>query len=198
MNKNNQEIEIKIKIGDPESLFKLAVFLGGEELKEKEGLEHDVMYDDGHGFYDFPKVLRLRTAPFGNLLTYKEKNKDSDQDNYLIRTEIETFIKDPVALNLIIEKLGYKQYRVKEKYVRKVKLEGLVVEFHKLPFIGDYIEIEGDKSEIEKILEKLGLNVNQGINKDYSELYYEFCEMNGLDTNTPQTFDEEKKYGLQK
>ncbi len=194
MNKNNQEIEIKIKITDSEALFRKALSLGGQELKDKEGLETDVMYDDGNGFFDSHKVLRIRTAPFGNLLTYKEKNQVSDNDNFLVRTEIETFIDDPKAMDLIIQKLGFVPHVTKQKYVRKIKIDDLILEFHKLPFIENFIEIEGEKNQIISLLKKLGLDESQGIGRDYSTLFFEFCDLNNLAFTTPQTFEQEKKF----
>jgi predicted adenylyl cyclase CyaB len=198
MNKNNQEIEIKIKVADPEALFAKALSLGGVEQKEKEGLERDVMYDDGKGFYDFPKVLRLRTTAHGNLITYKEKNADSDTSTYLVRTEIESHIDDAAAIDQIVRKLGFFPYRIKEKYRKEILLGDLVIEFHKMPFIGDYIEIEGEREDIKKILSNLDLHESDGINKDYSGLFYDFCEAHDLSKEIPMTFEEEKKHDLQK
>ncbi|HYE22626.1 MAG TPA: class IV adenylate cyclase [Verrucomicrobiae bacterium] len=198
MNNNNQEIEIKLKLSDPEVVFKNALELGGKELKEKEGLEHDVMYDDGKGFFDAFKVLRIRTAPFGNLLTYKEKNEHSDQDNFLVRTEIETFIEDPKAMDQILRKLGYVPHVEKDKYVKKIEIDGLVIEFHKLPFIGDFIEIEGERELVSSLVRKIGLDPNQGIGIDYSSLFENYCKEHGWDFHkVPHTFDEENKH-LQK
>ncbi|MBX4204908.1 MAG: class IV adenylate cyclase [Candidatus Doudnabacteria bacterium] len=191
MNKDNQEIEIKIKLDDPEALYERALSFGGEELKEKEGLEHDVMYDDGKGFFDAFKVLRLRTAPFGNLLTYKEKNQGSDQDHFLVRTEIETYVTDAKAMDEIIQKLEFVPYRIKEKYVRKIRLQEMILEFHKLPFIGEFIEIEGDKADVEKMVNKLNLDINSGINRDYTSLFHEYCDDHNLPRITPQTFEAE-------
>ena len=190
MNQNNQEIEIKIKIENAESLFQKVISLGGKELKDKEGLETDVMYDDGKGFFDDFKVLRIRTAPSGNLLTYKEKTKDSDQDNFLVRTEIQTFIEDPKAMDEIIQKLGFVPHVTKQKYIRLIELDGLVIEFHKMPFTGDFIEIEGEPEEIKKILDKIGLKESEGINRDHTSLFFEYCDAHGLSRTTPQTFDE--------
>lgn len=198
MNKDNREIEIKIKIEDPEVLLKKILELGGIELEDKEGLEHDVMYDDGKGFYDAHKVLRLRTTPFGNLLTYKEKTSESDHKSLLIRTEIETFIKNAETMDQIIRKLGFFPYRVKDKYVRKINLDNLILEFHKLPFIGDFLEIEAEETELTKVLEKINFSMESGINQDYGTLFYNYCKQKNLPSDTPMTFEEEKKHGLQK
>lgn len=192
-----QEIEIKLKIGDPETLFKKILGIGGIELKSKEGLERDVMYDDGRGFYDYPKVLRLRTTSHGNFLTYKEKNEHSDRDSFLVRTELETQVGDAKITDQILSKLGFFPYRIKEKYRREISFDGLVIEFHKMPFIGDFIEVEGEKEGIKRLLSKLELDFNQGINKDYSALHYEFCDARGLSRETPMTFEAERSY-LQK
>jgi predicted adenylyl cyclase CyaB len=192
-----QEIEIKVKVSEGEDLFQKALDMSGVELKEKEGLERDVMYDDGKGFYDFPKVLRLRTTNHGNFLTYKEKNEDSDKDSFLVRTELETEVKNGEITDLILRKLGFTPYRVKEKQRREIKIDNIVVEFHKMPFLGEFIEIEGAKPEIENILKKLDIDLERGINKDYSHLFYEYCDSMNLPRETPMTFEEESKH-LQK
>lgn len=194
MNHNNEEIEIKIKISDPEQLYQKVISLGGKELKEKAGLETDVMYDDGKGFFDAHKVLRIRTTDHGNLLTYKEKNQDSDKDNFMVRTEIQTGFDDSKAMHEIISKLGFVPHVTKQKIIRKVELDNLVVEFHKLPFIGDFIEIEGDKQEVVKLIEKFGLKESDGINKDYTALFFDYCDEHGLSHEIPQSFDEEAKH----
>ena len=76
-------------------------------------------------------------------------------------------------------------------------LEGFQVELHTLPFLGEFMEIEADEEKLEKFLPKIGFSVTDGINKDYTQLFYGFCSEHGLSMDTPQTFEEEKLY-LQK
>jgi predicted adenylyl cyclase CyaB len=197
MNTSGKEIEIKIKIEDPEKLFQKILDMGGKEVKEDGGFERDIMYDDGKGFFDAHKVLRLRKAPYGNLLTYKEKFAKTDHKNLLERVELQTKVSDYEAVDSIIKKIGFVPYRIKEKNAKYVRFIGHAVEFHALPFLGSFIEIEGNEMGIKNVLEKIGLNFNDGINKDYTALFMEFCAQKGILESTPQTFEEEKKY-LQK
>lgn len=193
----NRELEIKIKLDDRQALIKKAEGLGARKLDE--GIEFDIMYNDAAGSCDFDnpkgKHLRLRKAPYGNLLTYKEKGPR--HEHLLDRTEIQTPVSDYEAMDQILQKLGFYHFRVKEKHTAKYQLDGFVLEFHKLPFLGDFLEIEAGEQELTDILSKLGLNIKQGINKGYSILFRDFCRVKGLPEDIPQTFDEAKKHGLQ-
>ena len=193
----HQEIEIKIKLPDAEALKKKVEALGGK--KSLEGLEYDVMYErkDGNFFHEH-KTLRLRKHPKGNLLTYKERMPDRNHSNLLERTEIQTWVTDYEATDQILQKLGYAPYRIKEKYCVHYELDGFEIEFHRLPMLGDFVEIEAEEEKLKMILDKLGLKMEQGINKDYSSLYFDYCKANGMSLDAPNTFEEEKKYHLQK
>lgn len=192
-----QEIEIKIKIDDREVLIKKVESLGGQKIIEDEGVAVDIMYDDKeHHFVagnEKGKHLRLRQAPYGNRLTYKEKLSDTDHEHLLQRKEIEVSVSDFEKTDLILKSLGFFQVAIKEKYVIDYKLDGFVLEFHRLPFLGDFLEIEGEEKELENIITKLGLYMNQGINKGYFKIFSEYCEKNNLPKDTPCTFEKEKE-----
>ncbi len=186
-----KEIEIKIKLDDSAALMKKVESLGGKKIYE--GLEHDVMYDDGKGFFDDERVLRLRKTPNGNLLTYKEKELGDESANLLKRTEIQTEVKDYEATDALIRKLGFVLYRIKEKLEIQYDLDGYVLQFQKLPFLGNFVEIEAEEEDLPKILSKIGFSMKDGINKNYSKLFFDFCDQNDMNHDIPQTFEEEKK-----
>lgn len=187
-----QEIEIKIKLDDAEALKKKVQASGGKKLREE--LQHDVMYDDGKGFFDAENCLRLRFIPSeGWYLTLK--NKPSSHDYFLTRKELETKIDSGDVMDLILRDLGFTPYRIKEKQAIYYDLNGVHLRFDKMPFLGDFIEIETEEDKIKKIVGQLGLNLNQGTSKDYTTLFHEFLKTNGLPPEIPQTFEEEKKYG---
>ncbi len=193
-----KEIEIKIKLEDAASLKQKVLSLGGKKIEEGDQL--DVMYDDGNGFFEGrpgqapPKVLRLRRNPEDNRLTYKEIIPELAHEHMLQRIEIETKVDNYEAMDEIIRKLGFVPYRIKEKYFENFELDGFKLEFHKLPFIGDYLEIEAEEEKLITILPSLNLTIQDGVNKDYTQLHYDFCESHGLGIETPQTFEEEKKF----
>ena len=188
----DKEIEIKIKLEDAEALMKKVESLGGKKISEYH--EHDVMYDDGKGFFDAERVLRLRKTPKYNLLTYKEKNLESEHEHLLKRTEIETKFEDYEAMDAILQKLGFSPHRIKEKISTKYELEGFVIEFHKIPFLGDYIEIEAEEHRLPRILSVIGYNMSDGITKNYTSLFFDYCDLRGWNHDVPQTFEEENKH----
>lgn len=192
-----KEIEIKIKLEDRDALIKKVESLGGQKIIKDEGMAYDVMYDDNEHNYatgnKTGKLLRLRKAPYGNRLTYKEKLSETDHEHLLQRTEIEVSVSDFEKMDLILKNLGFTPVAIKEKYNMHYRLDGFVLEFHRLPFLGDFLEIEGEEIELQKILPKLGLTMDQGINKGYYKLFAEYCAENNLPNKTPCTFEEEQK-----
>jgi adenylate cyclase class 2 len=188
----DKEIEIKIKIDDRDALTKKVEALGG--IFKERGNEMDVLYDDGKGFYDAHKVLRLRKADKTNVLTYKEKLPKSTSFNLLERMELQTEVGDYQIMDDIIKHLGFVPYRIKEKKYEDYLLDGLKVEFHTVAFLGDFIEIETeDINKLKIVLGKLGLNLEQGINRDYGTLFSEYCEQHNLPKDTPCTFEAEQR-----
>lgn len=191
-----KEIEIKLKITDSDGLVEKVLSLGGEKVFDD--LQKDVMYTNGSlQFQSYTKkaperVLRLRRSNAGNLLTYKER-LEQEHEYLLERTEIETIVEGFEKMEMILGKLGFNPYRIKEKKRVKVKFDGMTLEFDTLPFIGTFLEIEGTEETIQKVLVKLGLSIEDGINRDYTQLFYDYCNEHDLNIETPQTFEEEAK-----
>lgn len=194
MNKDNKEIEVKIKLPNKVEFLDKLESLGAKKISEF--FSHDEMYDDGKGFFDAQKVLRVRTYGHGReaLVTYKELLDKPTHDFLLERKEIETTVSDAQKIQELFEHLGYKPYRIKEKKQVNYELEGLKIEVHTLPFLGDFIEIEASEEELKEILPKIGFKVSDGINNDYSGLFFAYCDQHNLSRETPQTFEEEKKF----
>lgn len=185
-----KEIEIKIKLDDRDALIKKVEDLGGKLIDQ--GTQYDVIYDDGKGFYDAPKVLRLRKLNNLNILTYKEKLPHSIDSNLLQRVEIQTEVKDYEQTDQIIKRLGFFPHRVKEKSFFDYLLDELKIEFHTVAFLGDFLEIETENiGKLNVLLKKLGLEMTMGINRDYGTLFAEYCQKNNLPLDTPCTFEKE-------
>jgi predicted adenylyl cyclase CyaB len=191
------EIEIKIQIENRDALIQKVESLGGQKIVQDEGIVFDIMYDDKDNNFilgnKIGKHLRLRKAPYGNRLTYKEMLSEKMHTNLLERTEIEVSVSDFEKTDLILKNLGFVQVATKEKYVLDYKLDGFVLEFHRLPFLGDFLEIEASENDLEQIVPKLGFQMSQGINQGYSMIFSEYCRKNNLSQDTPLTFETEKK-----
>jgi adenylate cyclase class 2 len=198
MAEDNIEIEIKIKLDDTQALQKKAIELGAEKIKE--GSEFDILFTNGSGEFstgsDGGKHLRLRKSTDGNFLTCKENIKGEKTSEYLAeRTEIETEVSDYENTKTILEMIGFSPINAKEKKYVKYKFQDLVLEFHTMPFLGEYLEIEGTKEQLEAVLPQLGLDLTQGIDKGYFPLFKEFVKKHNLPEDTTFTFVDEKKMG---
>jgi predicted adenylyl cyclase CyaB len=152
-------------------------------------------YDNDSGFYESGKVLRIRHEKAGTLLTFKDKLEPDK--NILRRTEIQTYVSDGQAVEALIANLGFRPKYVKEKKVENYELDGLTVEFHTLPFLGEFVEIEADENKLREYLPRLGLAFDSGIPKGYHSLFEEFCREHNL-TGVEMTFEAEKLHHLQK
>ena len=184
----NREIEIKIKLTDAEALKKKVESLGGKKVSED--LEQDIYYDNDSGLYDSGKVLRLRKLNNGNLLTVKDPQEE--HENLLIRGETQTSVADFDRMHEILQKLGFKEKYRKEKFSTHYLLDGMELLFHKLPFLGDFLEIEANEQALKNFLPRLGLSIEQGLNRGYHKLFMEYCKQQDWPENTPLTFEEER------
>jgi predicted adenylyl cyclase CyaB len=190
---DTREIEIKIKLDDAAALIKKVEGLGAKQVSEHN--EYDVMYDDNSGNfktgYPEKKQLRLRRTEKGNLLTYKEPI-DVEHKYLLQRIEIQTHVEDFEIMDAILKKIGFNPYKVKEKVAVHYDLDGVILQFHKLPFLGDFLEIEAEEKELREFLPKIGLSFEQGINKSYNALFKDYCKEKNWPLDTPLTFEEER------
>ncbi|MGE5298024.1 MAG: class IV adenylate cyclase [Acidobacteriaceae bacterium] len=186
----NQEIEIKIKLSDAKAFRAKLLKLGATLIEE--GLESDIYFTNKDGFYGSGQTLRLRNCPKGWLLTYKKfKNFEYGLSN---RQEIQTLVSDGPKLKQILEALGFYPHIRKQKQIEHYQFKHVVVEMHKLPFLGDFIEIEGERHEIEPILSDLGLSFADGLQKNYNRLFEDYIKEHALPQNLQLTFEDEKKF----
>lgn len=66
-----------------------------------------------------------------------------------------------------------------------------------LPFIGDFMEVEGEKADILKMMESINLELNSSTQLNYSELFLKYCVENTIELKNPKmqfTFYDEKMY----
>lgn len=184
------EVEIKIKIEDPEAIQKKILDQGGKKIAE--GEKNDVYFDDGKGFFKSGNTLRIRTGTGKPLLTYKECPVDHNE-HVLSRPEFETVVESPEKLHEILGKLGFKPHVMKDKRFADYEFEGVTVEFHELPFLGHFIEIEAPEEKLKEVLPKLGLSIEQGLSKGYNRLFDEYKREQGLSPETQDTFKDAGK-----
>ena len=161
------EIEVKIRIDDPEKLKEKLAAIGARPVKNRL-LEENTLYDfASHLLHSQHRALRLRTENKKAYLTYKGPPLKSRR--FKIREEYETEVKNQKQMKKILQKLGfiptfsYKKYRTVYR-IRKLKI--CLDETS----IGNFVELEGEQSDIVRVANSLGFSKKEFIKKDYIQM----------------------------
>lgn len=182
--KSPREIEIKLKVDNPRAL-KRRLKEAGFGVVARRHFECNVVYDFSDSRLRRSRsLLRLRTEENRHILTFKSPPHASQ--NYKIRTELETFIKDAATMERILGALGlrpifrYEKYRTAyaEKDQPGEKGEALLA-YDETP-IGSYIELEGPARWIDRTAHRLGFGKPDYITASYAELYQNYCRLEGI------------------
>jgi len=180
-----KEIEAKIKIDD---LF----YSKFKKLNLK--LNKRVKVLDIYFKMKNDEVLRLRKENDIVFIAYKtprEKHK-----SLIIREEYEIKIESFKTMKNILEKLGYKINSKAEKIREYYKFNNLIITIDEYPFIGKFIEIEGDEDKVLKFCKQNNLSKKQFIQKNCTELFLDHIKKNNLkfekDPKLHFTFKDEK------
>jgi adenylate cyclase class 2 len=170
-----KEIEIKFALDDEKKMIGRLLALGARKVSE--GLEHNVIFDNGE-LRDKGMLLRLRRTGSGkNVLTFKSGGKIAE---FKEREEIEVEIGDFGKAREILEKLGYETWWIYEKERTDFVLGSAKISLDRLPF-GTFMEIEGGEAEIRSAMTRLGLDPKKGTTKTYLELYQDYCKEKGIE-----------------
>jgi adenylate cyclase class 2 len=177
------ETEIKLPVHDLPKLTKGLSQLGFRVIKPRH-FESNYLFD----FMDLRlgrsgRLLRLRFAGGETLLTFKGPPLRARR--YGRRREIETRVEDGVLLRAVLQSLGLKEVFVYEKFrtvfapAAKLRLRGSPqVTFDETP-IGNYVELEGPASWIDRVASRLGYAPRDYITATYPALYFQDCRAQG-------------------
>lgn len=189
------EMEAKVKITDPKSLMQRVRELGGKDKYIR--TETNVFYDTpGRKLDSKDEVLRLRLESY----TYDgSSNYDCSCDCHGLREVVSMTFKGKRAkgkmkvreehefnascfeqARSLLEALGYKEYFRFEKKRHSFNMGEVLVEFDTLPYLGDFVEIEGQsEKKIAKALKKLGLEDEELIKEGYGGLLWADAKKHG-------------------
>lgn len=123
------------------------------------------------------KFLRVRSG-VKNVITLKIKKKKENK-NVFERTEIETEIKDPEKMAMILFELGFTKEFIMEKYRAEWSYNNTIISFDEMPF-GFYIEIEGKEENIYQTVNHLNLDVNKKIIATYWDIFESYKKEKGI------------------
>ena len=173
------EVEIKLKIEDPEQLIEKLEGLGfikGEQL-----LESDTYFtSENHDFVKLGEALRVRqirnvdTDEISAVITYKGKKLD---DRSMAREELELEIPDAEVGKTLLQRIGFYSVPVlgkKRWYFRRNEMTACV---DQVTGLGDYLELEiiveteaereGALQKIENMLLSLGYSMKDTTRHSY-------------------------------
>ena len=208
------EIELKFPILDLARLQARLPLLGFQ-LDTPRTFEQNTLYDTpGRSLRLSKQILRLRR--YGDLWTVTHKRQPSsstsgDPTRYKIRLETETRIEDGPALGAIFEHLGYAPVFRYEKFRTEWSqvistIEGPLFDSPDGPIdipppnprcrlvidetpIGDYAELEGPPTWIDKTLANLGVDPASCLTESYGRLFLAWKSRTGSAAEN-LTFDE--------
>jgi predicted adenylyl cyclase CyaB len=172
--KRYDEIEIKLQIPNRRRLKERIEALGFTESIPR--------VHERNMLYDFPDrslttarcALRVRSAGAGHWLTFK--GNPSRSQKYKVRQEIETAVSDGKQLSGILQALGLRPVFVYEKY-RTTYTARSAPSRGKQPTLafdetlaGDYVELEGPRTWIERVAAQLGFDESDYVTASYVSL----------------------------
>lgn len=161
------ETEVKVRVS---SLEELAPKLEaqGFHLEISAQLERSVLWDRDRELLNKGCALRMRRYAGKAWITWKGAKLE---DPLLkIRPELETSLADPVAMEQILEALGYAPVLAMEKTRALWRRADLLACLDATPF-GSYLELEGEAAAIRIAMEALGLDVASVETRSYPALF---------------------------
>lgn len=156
-----KEIEIKFKIEEKDNIRKKLFDLGGVPKKPYNQTTYGFFSHNSIEKGIFP---RIRDEHGKIVLTVKIRPKK--KTDYFERKEYSMEILNVDDGKGIMKSMGYDQVRVFKKNREEWKFDKVEIVLDKLYF-GIYIEIEGPKKEIEKMVKRLGFEKKERITKAY-------------------------------
>ena len=164
------EIEVKLPVADPKA-FRETLISAGARLEKERTAEDNTLYDFRSGeLRKKGQALRLREAGRKTFLTFKGTPQKSRR--FKVRDEFETEVRNGKQVRRILRSLGlipafrYRKHRtVFRKGTVKICLDETAV--------GNFAELEGERSDIVRLAKTLGFSPAQMIKRDYVELIQE-------------------------
>ena len=161
------ETEAKIKISDLKA-FREKILRAGAVLEKERVLEKNILYDfPGAPLRQKQQAIRVRTIGRKTFLTFKGTPRKSRR--FKVREEFETEVKKEKALLKILGRLGLApafRYRKHRTVFRKGRLKICLDETR----VGNYCELEGEKSDIVRFIKEIGAVNSDLIKLDYVQL----------------------------
>lgn len=172
------EIEIKLRLPDKLSKIRRILRERGFRVAKRRSLETNVLFDSvKHSLRKHGKLLRIRRVRGHGLLTFKGP---SMRGKHKKREEIELDLADPDRLDVILDQIGLHPVFRYEKYRTEYSIRSSTgkVMLDETP-IGNFLEIEGSASWIDRTAKLLGFKHADYLKASYGALYRAYCREKG-------------------
>ncbi|MGW8318532.1 MAG: class IV adenylate cyclase [Candidatus Promineifilaceae bacterium] len=162
----NLEIEVKFLVASLARMRQQLLEVGAQMLSPR-AHERNIRYDsDRRDLVRDGKLLRLRQDANAYLTFKAEPAPRLVSDEVRVREELEIQVDDFDTTAAILERLGFQEVQVYEKYRETFVLGSVEVTLDELPF-GDFMELEGSEDDIRAAADELGLDWNKRILENY-------------------------------
>ena len=178
------EIEVKFYLEDRKAVRETILDLGAESRGRF--FESNIRFEDrDKSLVKRRCLLRLRRDDRVRL-TFKSEPEEKDP-RFKVYRELETEVGDFETMESILAALGFFPDQRYEKYRETLVLEDTQFCLDEMPF-GDFLEIEGAKHEILRMVAALGLNWEERILFNYLKMFETVKQKENLRFND-LTFD---------
>lgn len=185
------EIELKFKIDDNQIK---KINSNPDVVAEKEVYQKTVMFDNADKLMEHTDG-RIRLRQQGNKISISYKRPLPSIGNEKKEVELETEVGNFEVMSNILRMMGYAPATSYEKYTIPLKLKNqsdIHIEIQKYPF-ETFLEIEGNKEEIEKTAEQLGFDTKNALIKPVDTLFTEWRLAKSLPFKSHMTFKDYDK-----
>ncbi len=179
------EIEVKYKLKDKKVVLDW-LNQNAKEIKNR-------YMDRTYSLWDRIKALSrmgvfVRTRQEGSKHTFTIKTRDLKLvSRYAERTEYNLEIEDASRMAEMLRMIGLEDMRILEKYRTMWKYKVCIIVIDETP-IGDFIEIEGPKQNLEELIKILKLK-GKRITQAYWDVYRDYCRKKGIDEENNLVFN---------
>ncbi len=161
------EIEVKIRVDDFDSFKEKITNLDARLEKERYSEENTLFDFSTQTLAKNQQALRLRTTGKKTFLTFKGPPEKSRK--FKIRKEYETEVRNEKQMRKILKSLGFIPVFTYNKFRTVYRKKNLKICLDETS-IGNFIELEGERNEIVKFTNALGISKKEFIKLDYIQL----------------------------
>ncbi len=157
-----------------EELERRILKAGGRKVEDF-AFEDNLLFDtEENRLMHNGSALRLRRRGERAWLTFKGPILSDPE--FKMREEVEVSVEDFERAKKILERIGFRAKFRYQKYTAKYVMGGVLLSLDRTP-IGNFVELEGEREEVQRVREILGLSAVEPVRKDYITLAKEM----GLD-----------------